>query len=105
MPGTDLYDRLNSEEKLQDNTINVTNVPHNTITNQQVINALEYVNKKGFSLFTTLKRTWFYFKIFARQKENKIGDVIHKTIFSFITQIRFGKITKAETIKLLKKIK
>lgn len=105
MPGTDLYDRLKSEDKLQDNTINVTNVPHHAITNQQVIKALETVNQKGFGLFTTLRRTWFYFRIFARQKDNKIGDVIHKTIFSFITQIRFGKITKGETDKLSKKIR
>ena len=104
MPGTDLFDRLNSEDRLQDNTINVTNVPHHTIKNHEVIEALEYVNSKGFSLLTTLKRTWIYFRIFAKQKDNKIGDVIHKTIFSFITQIRFAKITKLETEKLKKKI-
>ncbi len=64
--GTDLYDLLKAEGKLQDNTINVTNVPHSTITNQQVIDALEYVSQKGFSLKTTLKRTYFYFKIFTQ---------------------------------------
>jgi len=104
MPGTDLYDRLNTEGRLQDNTINVTNVPHHSISNDQIIEALEYVNRKGFSLITTLKRTWSYFRIFAKQKDNKIGDVIHKTIFAFITQIRFAKITKLETEKLSKKI-
>ena len=105
MPGTDLFDRLNNEGRLQDNTINVTNVPHHSIKNHEVIEALEYVNRKGFSLVTTLKRTWIYFRIFAKQKDNKISDVIHKTIFTFITQIRFAKITKLETKKLKKKIK
>lgn len=105
MLGTDLYDRLKSEEKLQDNTINVTNVPHQTITNQHVIKALETVNQKGFGLFTIIKRTWFYFRIFARQKDNKIGDVIHKTIFNLIIQIRFGKIMKREIDKLSSKIR
>ncbi len=102
--GTDLYDRLKVEDKLQDNTINVTNVPHPTITNQQVIDALEYVNQKGFSFLTTLKRTYFYFNLFAKHKDNKIGDIVHKTIFIFITQWRFGKITKLETEKLKMKV-
>jgi len=104
MPGTDLYDRLSSEGKLQDNTRNVTNVPHITITNQQVIEALEYVNRKGFNLWITLRRTWYYLRIFKKQKGNKVGYVIHKTIFAFITQRRFGKITKLETTKLKKKL-
>lgn len=104
MPGTDLYDRLSAEDKLQDNTHNVTNVPHASITNQQIIEALEYVNKKGFNLAENIRRTWHYFRIFAGQKDNKIGDVIHKTIFAFITQQRFGSITKLETAKLKKKI-
>jgi len=102
--GTDLYDRLKAEGKLQDNTINVTNVPHPTITNQQVIDALEYVSQKGFSLSTTLKRTYFYFKEFSKKNDNKISDIIHKTIFTFITQKRFGKITKLETEKLKMKV-
>ena len=102
--GTDLYDRLKAEGKLQDNTINVTNVPHPTITNQQVIDALDYVNQKGFSLMATVKRTYFYFKIFTKHKDNKIGDIVHKTIFTFITQWRFGKITKLETEKLKMKM-
>ncbi len=105
LEGTDLYDRLDKEGKLQDNTRNVTNVTHPSITNEQVIHALGNVNRKGFSLRTTLKRTWFYFKIFARQKENKVGDIIHKTIFTFVTQWRFGKITTLEAEKLKNKVR
>lgn len=104
MPGTDLYDRLSAAGKLQDNNHNVTNVPHAKITNNQIIEALEYVNQMGFGLMENLKRTWHHFRIFARQKDNKVGDVIHKTIFTFITQQRFAKITKGETAKLKKKI-
>lgn len=104
MPGTDIYDRLKKAGTLQDNSTNVTNVPHETITNRGVITALDYINKKGFSLSVNLKRTWYYFNIFARQKENSIGRIIHKTLFTFITQQRFGKIAKLETEKLRKKI-
>ena len=102
--GTDLYDRLKAEGNLQDNTINLTNVPHASIKNQDVITALEYVSKNGFDLRTTLKRTYYYFKIFVKQKDSKIGDVIHKTIFTFITQLRFRKIVIGETEKLKKKM-
>lgn len=104
MQGTDLYDRLNAEGKLQDNAINITNVGHPTISNQQVIEALEYVNKKGFGLLITIKRTFFYLKKFIAQKEYSIGEIIHKTIFTFITQRRFGKITKLELEKMKRKI-
>ena len=104
MQATDLYDRLKAAKKLQDNAVNVTNVPHASIKNQEVIAALEFVNKKGFSLLTTLKRTYYYFNIFVKQKDNSINDVIHKTIFTFITQLRFGKITKGEAERMKKKI-
>ena len=104
MQGTDLYDRLKAEKKLQDNAVNVTNVPHESIANQEVITALEFVNKKGFSLLTALKRTYYYFNIFVKQKDNSVNDVIHKTIFTFIAQLRFGKITKGEAERMKKKI-
>ena len=104
MPGTDLYDRLKTEGKLQDNMVNVTNVPHQTITNRQIISALKFANKKGYSLMTNLKRTYFYFKILRQQKGNTLKDIIHKTLFAFILQWRFGKITKGETTKLKQKI-
>lgn len=104
MPGTDLYDRLMAEKQLQNNAFNVTNVPHASITNQQVITALEYVNKKGLGFFANLRRTYYYFNIFVRQKDNSVRDVFHKTIFTFILQWRFVKIARGETEKLKKKI-
>ena len=105
LEGTDLYDRLEKEDKLQDNNSNVTNVSHPTISNEQVINALERVNRKGFSLLEILKRTRFYAKIFTRQKQNRLGDIIHKTIFTFITQWRFRKIAILEAEKLKGKVR
>ena len=102
--GTDLSGQGSRIPAVPLYTINVTNVPHPTITNQQVIDALDYVNQKGFSLMATLKRTYIYFKILTKHKDNKIGDIVHKTIFTFITQWRFGKITKLETEKLKMKM-
>jgi len=105
MEGTDLYDRLKAEGRLQDPDKNVTNVPHHSITNQQVVKAMEYVHQKGYNLPAILKRTWFYFKILAGKKDQRVQDVIHKTIFAFITQWRFAKIVKQENETLKKRIK
>jgi len=104
MQGTDLYERLKVEGKLQDTDKNVTNVPHHSMTNQQVVEALEYVHREGYGLSAVFRRTWFYFKILARKKDQTVHDVIHKTIFAFVTQWRFGKIMKQETDILKRKI-
>ena len=104
MQGTDLYDRLKAEGKLQDVDKNVTNVLHHSITNQQVVEAMEYVYKKGYKLSAIIQRTWFYFKILVRKKDQRVQDVIHKTIFAFITQWRFAKVVRQENEILKRKI-
>jgi len=68
--------------------------------NGQLFKSSEDLN----SLPQILKRTWFYARKFANQKHNSFGDVIHKTIFAFITQRRMGQITRLENKKLEKKI-
>ncbi len=105
LQGTKLYNRVLQENKMQNNNTNVSNITHPEITNEQVVEALDYVVTKGYSLLQILKRTLFYAKKIAGNKKNSIGDVIHKTIFAFITQIRIGKITRMETEKLKNKIK
>jgi len=105
LQGTKLYNRVLQENKMQNNNTNVSNITHSNITNEQVIEALDYIVTKGYSLLQILKRTLFYAKKIAGNKKNSIGDVIHKTIFAFITQIRIGKITRMETEKLKNKIK
>ncbi len=46
----------------------------------------------------------FLLLLHKKQKDNSVNDVIHKTIFTFITQMRFREIVKGETEKLKKKI-
>ncbi len=104
LKGTDLYERLKKEDKLQDHNTNITNVKHPEMSNQQIIQALEYVVKKGFCYSRILKRTWFLLNKFRKNRDNSTGDIIHKTIFAFITQVHMGKITRAENKKLRKKI-
>jgi radical SAM superfamily enzyme YgiQ (UPF0313 family) len=102
--GTDLYLRLSKENKLQDAANNITNVSHPSITNGQVLVGLEYALKKGYSIPAIMKRTYFYARKFAGHKENSIHDVIHKTIFSFVTQRRMRQIVKMEIDRLRKKM-
>jgi radical SAM superfamily enzyme YgiQ (UPF0313 family) len=104
MMGTDLYDRLKAKGKLQNHIKNVTNVPHHSITNLQIIDALEYTGKKAYHLATNLKRTYFYFQLFRKQKGNTLNDVIHKTLFTFIMQQQFATIVKEEIKRLKHKI-
>lgn len=104
LPGSRLYDRLQREGKLQDNKINITNVSHPAMTNQEIIKALEYVAHNGYSLKQIMKRTRFYNSKFTRDNYNSIGDKIHKTIFTYITQVRMKKITQNENNKLHRKL-
>jgi radical SAM superfamily enzyme YgiQ (UPF0313 family) len=105
LTGTDLYERLKKENKLQDSSINLTNVPHPFLTNDKVLSALQDTMRDGYSLLSILRRTFFYAKKIARNKSNSIHDVIHKTIFTFVTQRRMKQIVMSENERLRKKIK
>lgn len=104
LKGTALYSRLKSENKLQVNTTNLTNIPHHSMTNHQVMEAMDYMAKKGFSLSIIIRRTLFYASKISKNKNNKINDIIHKTIFNFITQIQMGQIVRSENERLRKKL-
>jgi radical SAM superfamily enzyme YgiQ (UPF0313 family) len=102
--GTDLYERLKNENKLQDNKANLTNVPHRSLTNEMVLSAMIETARKGYSLGRILKRTLFYTRKIAANKGNSVNDIIHKTIFNFITQRRMKQIVMDEIGRLRKKI-
>ncbi len=74
------------------------------MTNEQVMDALDKTTRKGYSLLSILRRTFFYARKFAGNKGNTINDVIHKTIFTFVTQRRMKQIVKLENERLRKKI-
>jgi radical SAM superfamily enzyme YgiQ (UPF0313 family) len=105
LTGTDLHSRLMKENKLRDNNSNLTNVPHPKLTNELVLKALEYTAKNGYSFISILKKTFFYAKKIFRNKENSWNDVIHKTIFTFVTQRRMKQIVMHENERLRNKIK
>jgi len=104
LPGSRLYQRLSREGKLQDNKTNITNVSHPSMTNQEIMKALEYVVEKGYSFNEIVKRTRFYWNKFTPENFNSTGDKIHKTIFTYITQQRMKKITQSENRKLQSKL-
>lgn len=101
--GTALYNRLNGEGRLRDVTFNITNVPHPQMTNEQVLSALVRVANKGYGLKEIIIRTIFYCRKLIRCR-NKPGDIIHKTIFAFMTQIRMGQIVRMENVRIRNKL-
>jgi hypothetical protein len=104
LPGSRLYERLCKEGKLQDNQTNITNVSHPEMSNKDIIQAMEYVVKKGYGLDQIIKRTRFYAGKFSSDNYNTTGDKIHKSIFTYITQTRMKKITQSENRKLRGKL-
>lgn len=104
LPGSRLYQRLSNEGKLQDNKTNITNVSHPEMTNREIMNAMEYVVKKGYSFPAIVKRTRFYRGKFTPENFNSTSDKIHKTIFTYITQQRMKRIMQNENRKLKNKI-
>ncbi len=104
LKGTDLHKRLSASDKLVDISVNVTNIHNPNISNQQVVDALIYVVRKGYSFNRIIKRTWYYFNILRKQKQNSVNDIIHKTIFALVTQFKMGSITRSENKRLQNKI-
>jgi len=87
LPGTRLYDKLIKENKVD--ASKKINVVHPNIKDADVMIAMEYINRVGYSNKEILKRTMFYSKRFDKDNPNtnqKINNKIHKTIFTYITQ-------------------
>ncbi|MCD4730626.1 MAG: B12-binding domain-containing radical SAM protein [Bacteroidales bacterium] len=105
LKGTDIYNRLSASGQLVDHSVNITNIKNPNMTNQQVIEALTHVVKKGYSFNRILNRTWFYFNMLRKQKQNSLNDIIHKTIFALVTQIKIGSILRSENRIRLNKIR
>jgi radical SAM superfamily enzyme YgiQ (UPF0313 family) len=101
--GTRLYERLKSKGALRDSSVNITNVNHPGISNGQALDALEEVAAKGYSLKEILRRTFHYGSILIKNR-NLPGEIIHKTIFALITQLRLKQIVHQENRKLRDKI-
>lgn len=104
LQGTDLYDRLDQAGSLQNRETNLTNVQHATMDNEQIMKAMEYVVRKGYSLPANLRRSWVYFSKLRNRKTESWGQLIHKTIFAFMTQQKMKKITMRENYLLRRKI-
>lgn len=92
IPGTKLYDRLKKEGKISyEKRINIV---HSNFTDEMALNAINNVNKVGFSIKENFKRLNYYFKFFDKDNENihqKIANKIHKTIFLYVLQSKIKK--------------
>jgi len=79
LQGTRLYERLEREGKL-DNA-RMINVTHPTLNEEEVVTTLQEIARKGFSPLANIKRSLYMIPRFKK-------DIIHKTIFSLVTQFK-----------------
>jgi len=77
VPGTRLWERLESEGRLD--TSRLMNMGHASIRDQDILAALAWILKRGYSWPEVLRRTLFYAKRFR-------GDRVHKSIFTLVLQ-------------------
>lgn len=89
LPGTELYSRLMAEGRVDFNKR--INVVHPTMTDDDILGAMDRCTKKGFSLGTIYARTRFYAEKMRPHpfKHNRSpGDRIRKSVFVFIWQTK-----------------
>jgi len=79
LPGTRLYERGVAEGRIDDSK--ASNLRHPTLRDNDVFEALDFIQRRSFSTAGIFKRTAFYARRFRR-------DRIHKTIFSLILQFK-----------------
>ncbi|MCG8569559.1 MAG: radical SAM protein [Spirochaetes bacterium] len=87
LPNTRLYDKLQAENRISSET--KINIKHPTINEDDLIKRIKEAIESGFSFEQIMKRTLFYYKKFKPSKN--IGDIIHKTIFTYIMQSKIKK--------------
>ncbi len=103
LPGSRLYKKLNDKNKLQNQFGNITNVIHTSIKDTDIIKALEYSFRKGFTISRIIKNTFFCAKK-IKKAGNSFNETIHKSIFIFATQNKLKKIVRQEIKRMRKKI-
>ncbi len=86
--GTPLYERMEKEGRIRDTRF--SNIYHPEIRDDDIVKALHYIVKNGYSLKTNLKRIAFYLPRFKQDK-------IHNTIFLAILHGKFKSSVDATT--------
>lgn len=99
LPGTRLWQRLESEGKL-DQRHPLTNFPHKTIEPDQLLAALDRVVDRGYSLKENWRRTRLATHAFSTKEWNNTEGRIRLAIFSMILQINMAKVLRKENANL-----
>jgi radical SAM superfamily enzyme YgiQ (UPF0313 family) len=99
LPGTRLLQRLEAEGKI-DWTATLTNIPHPRMRPDEVIQALDCVVDRGYSLGERLKRTRRLLGSLLKCKRDDFRMVVEKTMFSVILQHEMRQIVQAENRNL-----
>ena len=92
LPGTDLYKKMIVLDRIDHNKI--INIIHPVMKEEDVLKAFMDVTIKGNSLSRIIRRTMFYsfrFDKSTRSLNQKIHNIIFKTVFTFILQLKMRK--------------
>ncbi len=102
--GTRLYEQLNNEGKLIDRKTNVTNIKHKHLSNQDLLYIMEIALKKGYSTKIIIKRTFYHWKLFIKLKRGHV-DLVYRTMYAFIAQLRIKRIQAKELKRFKSRLK
>jgi radical SAM superfamily enzyme YgiQ (UPF0313 family) len=80
LPGTKLYEKVKKNGALRPEKL-LSNIAHPTIKEEDILTALTYINKEGFSWKNILKRSIFYYPRFRT-------DQIEKNIFLGVLHVK-----------------
>jgi radical SAM superfamily enzyme YgiQ (UPF0313 family) len=104
LEGTRFHSDLKQNNKLIDQTTNVSNARISVLTNEQFIMLLETNLFKAYSFRVLLKNSWFYFKKTLALRRS-FHETVYRTIFIIITQIRMKKFLKKDVIRFKMRIR
>ena len=90
-----LWNRIESENRLQDNNTHVSNIIHPKLSDKEMVHALSDTAIKGYTARVNRKRNWFHAKTFLKSEKN-LHRAIYKTIFAAVTQRKMKGIVDGE---------
>ncbi|MDD3876202.1 MAG: radical SAM protein [Bacteroidales bacterium] len=103
LEGTSFFDLMKSQGNLIDQKTNISNVNLSVLTNEDYIKIFKY-NITAYRFLDIFRNTLFYFKKIKKLKRGTY-ELIYRTIFIVMTQLKLRKLIKKETIRFGSRMK
>jgi hypothetical protein len=92
LPGTPLHARLEAEGRLA--TDKRINIRHPSLTDEQILGAMQSVNARAFSAGAILRRSFYNTKFYGRHAAGageRMREKMQKTMFTIVLQFHMRK--------------